>query len=260
MGNIRRAHGYFILKEVFLDFEPPVITITKPSPDQSFGLGETVIFEGLIEDNVGVESLLLNIDNQQWVDISNSMTGSGWVYVWPTEGIEVGWHTIYLYASDISGNTEEHSQSVILVDVTPPEISITSPKYGTELSPGTNIKLKGYCSDEVGIDILRLTISGVDVTEKIKKGIDIFDDQWSYSWEVPEYYNDGEYTITVTGNDFAGNPGSDSIKVKVETPAEPDKDKGFLGLPGFEGWLVIITMLGLGIISNKMNSRKAKRH
>jgi hypothetical protein len=258
-GNLTREYGYFILKEVFQDFEPPVITITKPSPDQSFGLGETVVFEGLIGDNVGVRSLLLNIDNQQWMDISNSIAGNGWVYVWSTEGIEVGWHTIYLYASDISGNTDELSQSVILVDVTPPEISITSPKYGTKLSPGTNIKLRGYCSDEVGIDILRLTISSVDVTEKIKRGIDISGDQWSYSWEVPEYYNNGEYTITVTGNDFAGNSGSDSIKVKVEAPAEPDKDDGFLGLPGFEGWLVIITILGLGIISKKMNNRKTKR-
>jgi hypothetical protein len=258
-GNNMRRYGNFELIEPFIDDEPPRITIIKPSIDEIFGLGETITLEGTVSDNVGVESLMINLDDGQWVDLTSTHEGTSWTYLWSTAGLPIGWHSYTIYATDSTGNSDELKQAIQLIDNIAPTVSITSPAAGSQITRGTTIGLEGEVNDNVEIDTVHLTITGVGgIDERIKRGIEVEIDRWDYSWEIPTYYSSGEYSITVTATDSTGNTESESITINIiaEKNAEKDKDKGMFGLPGFESVLFIFAVLFVLIIGAHSYKRK----
>jgi hypothetical protein len=146
-----------------------------------------------------------------------------------------------------------------LIDNIAPTVSITSPAAGSQITRGTTIGLEGEVNDNVEIDTVHLTITGVGgIDERIKRGIEVEIDRWDYSWEIPTYYSSGEYSITVTATDSTGNTESESITINIiaEKNAEKDKDKGMFGLPGFESVLFIFAVLFVLIIGAHSYKRK----
>jgi hypothetical protein len=259
-GNQIRVDGHFELIEPYVDLEPPEISIVKPLKDEMFGIGETITILGSVRDNIGVESLLINVNEQQWLDITDSITGTSWMYIWATEDLPVGWHTFKVYAADANGNTEEYEHSILLIDNIPPEVSISHPGPGVSVSKGSILDIEGSYSDNAGIDTVILHITGSGVNEKIRpgRGLSVGDGTWSYSWEVPTYYINGDYTITVTATDNAGNLDTDSIDVGVTSAKEDkkEKDKGFLGLPGFDIGIFLFAILTVLVIIGRSFRRK----
>jgi hypothetical protein len=256
-GNTERVFGYIILEEEYIDYLPPVLEILKPTSGETFEVGDTIVIEGIIEDDVGVESLMISTVTEQWEDITFSITGMNWIYKWSTEGadLDIGMHTIVLMASDTSGNTDDIEFNLLFLDLTAPEISIIRPLAGAEYTQGIQTELRGYCNDEFGIDRVELTISSSDVSEKIRKGIVTENSEWSYTWDVTDYYPPGDYTLTATATDLVGNTDTVTLDFKIIAPAKAkdDKDTGFFGLPGFEGWIFIFALVGLLFLIKSSN-------
>ena len=241
-GNTARIYGYLIFKEDIVDYSPPAIIIDSPAYGQTFEQGEQVIFEGTVEDNMGVFSLSLIIDENPPFSISFSEMDNSWSYLWTIPSDGIGKHEFEFTAVDLSGNQNEESVTIFVLDITPPEVIISNPSQGSGFDYGAQVEIRGELNDNFGIDNIELIISGNDINEKIKKGISYGDDQWSYSWEVTDYYPSGQYTISAEATDLSGNMNSDTISITINPKPEPKKDKGMFGLPGFESIILIIAL------------------
>lgn len=241
--NMARVFGNFKLIDEFTDIEPPVITINKPYSNQEFELGEQIIFEGTIEDNVGIESFKIQIDNEPWQDYPATVKQKQWIYIMETINYHLGSHIVTFQGADAAGNTAEESLIILLLDLTPPQVKINTPASDSEIAQGAQVTIKGTLYDQIGIEKIELIITGPADTEKIKRGITILGTQWNYIWEIPDYYPADDYILTATATDFAGNSESDSIRISVISTEEPKEDKGLFGLPGFEGLVLIFALL-----------------
>jgi Tol biopolymer transport system component len=118
------------------DVTPPVITIDSPRDGAQFALGQVVTAaygcndaESWVRTCVGTVSYGAALD-----------TGSP------------GTKSFTVTATDIAGNTATltHAYTVVAPDVTPPEITITSPQDGAQLLLGQSVSAAWGCADSGG--------------------------------------------------------------------------------------------------------------
>jgi len=112
-----------------------------------------------------------------------------------------GSHTIKVEATDAAGNTGS-ATSTFTVDATSPVVTITTPSDG-DVVPSTPITVNGTLDDD---SIAKVTINGkdYDVTVKAFEATDVA-------------LSEGENTITASATDAAGNTGSVSITVRLDS-------------------------------------------
>jgi len=125
-------------------------------------------------------------------------TGTPQLYTAPIS-IPDGIHTLYFYAKDKYGNTENPQSIQFKVDTVKPAITIISPQDNAVLN-SKDITIKGSLSEQGSV-----TINGVPVTVKP-------DLTFEYSTTIV-----GKTTFTIVAKDIAGNTSQTTLTVSLDT-------------------------------------------
>jgi len=206
----------------------PTATITSISPSPPT-VGEVVTFSGQGTDDGTVVRYLWtsSIDGELHNDTKASFS---------TANLSIGTHTIILKVQDEFGVWSEEASTSLVVNPKEnilPEVTITSPKNGTELK-GT-VKIKGSASDED------------DEVEKIDI---LVDGEWftatgSTSWEFEldtTKLDNGEYVLKVLAFDGEDYSNDTLLYFTVNNEKKDNDDGGFL--PGFELAGIVFACMG----------------
>ncbi|MBE3143819.1 MAG: hypothetical protein IMZ61_07845 [Planctomycetes bacterium] len=111
-----------------------------------------------------------------------------------------GQHTVLYYSDDIAGNVETEKSVSFKIDQTAPTITLTEEQIDL-----FDVKFTAEVSDETsGIDRVEFTLDGV---------LQYNDTQSPYEWT---WTGIGNYQVTATAFDFAGNSQSQSMSTPVE--------------------------------------------
>jgi len=125
-------------------------------------------------------------------------TGTPQLYTAPIS-IPDGIHTLYFYAKDKYGNTENPQSIQFKVDTVKPAITIISPQDNAVLN-SKDITIKGSLSEQGSV-----AINGVPVTVKP-------DLTFEYSTTIV-----GKTTFTIVAKDIAGNTSQTTLTVSLDT-------------------------------------------
>ena len=91
-------------------------------------------------------------------------------------------------------------------DVTPPQLTITSPQGGTQLQGGSTVSLSAQASDNIAVSKVDFVVNGALLCSQTIA-------PYTCSWHVPSRPNT-IYVIVVRAYDLTGNLSSRSIAVK----------------------------------------------
>jgi len=173
---------------VVLDTKPPVITVTAPA-DKSFTNNPQLAVKGSLDD----ASATLTLNGSQV-----ALNGSDF-----QQGITLtpGLNSITLTATDPAGNSATTTLTVTL-DTVPPTVAISAPVSGL-VTNNPQVTLSG-------------TLSKQDTTASVNNAqITVTNQAFSSLYTLTE----GDNTLTVTALDKAGNSGSASVNVVLDTQA-----------------------------------------
>jgi len=115
-----------------------------------------------------------------------------------------GIHNVTVVVEDIANNVAMDS-IIIFVDITPPNVRITSPRNETQLEP-SNITINWIASDNFEIKIFKIYIN-----ETLIKATD--------QTSITIYLDEGVWIIKVEAEDYAGNKGVSLVKIIVKSQA-----------------------------------------
>jgi photosystem II stability/assembly factor-like uncharacterized protein len=181
------------------DTTPPTSTITSPMPGATVLIitGTTVSITGTASDTGGsVARVDVSVDGGATYSAATGTTT--WSFSWaPTTPGSV---TIRSRAVDNSGNTQNPPAEVIVTvirDTTPPTSTITSPKTGTDILPGTTVNITGTASDAGGGTVARVDVSMDGATFRATGTT-----TWSFSWTPT---TPGRVFIIIRAVDNSGN-------------------------------------------------------
>jgi C1A family cysteine protease len=190
------------------DLTAPNVIISSP------GIGATV--SGLVSisvsasDNVGVTSVTLKVDNNT---TSISSTTSPFTLNWNSSSVANGSHSLSVTAQDAAGNAttsapvQVNVSNAVAGDGIAPSVSFTSPANGASLNANTNITVNISSSDNVGVTSRSITIDGSQVSTGS-----------SYTWNTSI---SGPHTLVAKAFDAAGNVGTSTISVTINTVVVP---------------------------------------
>src|SRR5437764_14838657 len=207
----RRSVGGIVKGGGKTDNTPPTITIT--SPGNAASVSGTIDVLATATDNVGVKSVALSVDGATVATSTTSPFTNSW-----NSGTAVnGTHTLTVTASDAAGNKSSSSIQVNVnngstADVTSPTASFSAPANNSAFDPNVGVTVNVSGSDNVGVTSISLSVDGTVVgTNNSSSG--------SFSWNTGSA--SGPHTLTAKAYDAAGNQGSTSITVTVNTIVLP---------------------------------------
>ncbi|EAA7671150.1 Ig-like domain repeat protein [Salmonella enterica subsp. enterica] len=164
-----------------------------------------------------VNSVQLSLDGGiNWVNATLTSDGV-WEYIWPTELVE-NTYTLTVKATDVAGNTATETLNFTIdTTLSTPTIMLDSADdSGTANDNKTNVKTPGFIIGGIDSDVTQVVVQvmrdgGSEEVELTQIG-----GQWRF---VPgSAWVDGDYTLTVTVKDEAGNiRHSAPLKVTVDT-------------------------------------------
>ncbi len=159
---------------------------------------------GTVSINVSYSDLTLDKAVIIINGVEHGITGST-IYTLDTTTLPDGDLTITLRVSDKAGHLTEKTITII-IDNTPPTISITSPANNTYVSGTVTVS---FTVEDANLEHAYLVIDGVkhDVT-----GMD------SYTLDTSSL-GDGEHTLTIWAVDKAGNIAESSVTIRVDNTA-----------------------------------------
>ncbi len=181
------------------------------------------------QDNVGIV-------DWEWVISAEDMppvrrTGESFEYVFSEPGV----YTVTLTCTDLAGKWDSDSMQVTVLDVTPPE---AVPPSSVEIKVGQIIELDGRGStDNVGVVTYHWHY------ELLGAPIDLYSPNITQAFDTR-----GNYTITLTVEDAAGNTDTASFYVLVKKPPKEEE-------PGF-GLLVALVAVVAAAVAMTVSRRR----
>jgi len=200
LGNVLAEFSGNNSIPLVVDNTPPEVEIT--SPGNGNYVHSTAEIHALASDRNGIKYTAFLIDGDE---LQNSSSGK---FQWDTTQFSEGQHNIEVLTSDTAGNTNSTSISVI-VDNTPPDVSIDSPDEG-ETVDGTfyiNVTASDPGAHASKMDnvmfYLGLTYLGSDTGAPYQMAVNTSN------------LSDGDYTVRVIGLDNAGNSKQSEVNITV---------------------------------------------
>ena len=202
-------------------FRRPDLNILSPSDESTHGLNEIVAIRGVATSPYTTTAVEINIDDGDWVTAADTSEGNEdawtkWEYLWDTTGSGLGLHSIKVRSTDESGQIISW-MNVTLVDVTSPELTITSPGNNSQFKVGNSIEIKGTASDNVRLASVDISVED-NPTVNISSQYD--GEMWTYTWDTAFTFP-GNYKIAVRGTDGSDNQVLDSIIISLVESTNP---------------------------------------
>ncbi|MEM3342327.1 MAG: PKD domain-containing protein, partial [Thermoplasmata archaeon] len=194
------------------DITPPVGVINAPSrwPEDSL-----LVVDALDSyDNTGIAVFRWDFDAQDGIDGNDSFgPAAGWIYDVP------GVYTITLHIIDIAGNTISTSWTITIEDTTPPSVNFTS--SGILNQPGNTTIFRVVWQEDKMLDFSGLNSSDNDPSGSLnytwdfdaangEENADAYGPTVLHTYDTP-----GNYTVTLTVRDRAGNINRSRIYVDI---------------------------------------------
>jgi len=201
------------------DPTPPTVSITAPA-DGAF-LRQTVLITATASDNIGVTSVTFLLD----ATTLGMDTAQPYEYSWDTSTASNGAHVLKAEARDAAGNVGS-SQVSVTVDNAPP---VAAAGADRSVSPGTVITFDGSAStDNVGVASYTWTFN--DGGPQTLTGIS----------PTYTFNNVGNFLVTLTVSDAAGNTATDVMWVNVTVDTAPPVARAGADQPVLQGALVTL--------------------
>ncbi len=170
-------------------------------------------------DNTGVTGYYLSTSA-----VPPSQYTAGWTSIAPTinykEDVSYtlgdgdGRNTIYVWYKDASGNMSDTASASIVVDTTPPAITVTSPTTDqTYTTANGTITISGSASDDIN-EITAIAWSNTGGRNETERK--------TIEWAIPNIkLEKGDNVITVTAMDSVGNTGIATITITYAEANNP---------------------------------------
>jgi hypothetical protein len=177
------------------DTTPPTVSITSPAANAT--LSGTVNVDMTANDNVGVSSVQLKIDN---ANFGAAIAAAPYVIAVNTTSLSNGNHILTAVASDAAGNSATSAQVPVKVNNTtntpPPTVSMTAPTNGATVN-GT-ILVTATAASSVGVASVQFQLDGANFGSLSTTA------PYSVSWNTTTSSN-GAHTLRAIAKDTAGN-------------------------------------------------------
>jgi len=189
------------------DRQAPAASISAPLANST--VSGLVAVDAVASDNVGVARVELKA-NGTIVALDST---APYRFSWDSTGVPNGMATLVATAYDAAGNSTAsaavsvnvvNSRSTILIDITPPVVSITNPVAG---SVSGNVSASVSASDNSGAAGISQELYIDGVLKAKGKGATL-----GYLWNT-RMIASGTHTLTAVAKDKAGNTSSSSVKV-----------------------------------------------
>ncbi|WP_371070154.1 non-fimbrial adhesin SiiE [Salmonella enterica] len=169
-----------------------------------------------------VNSVQLSLDGGiNWVNATLTSDGV-WEYIWPTDLVE-NTYTLTVKATDVAGNTATETLNFIIdTTLSTPTITLDSADdSGTANDNKTNVKTPGFIIGGIDSDVTQVVVQVMRDGHSEEVELTQTNGQWRF---VPgSAWTDGDYTLTVTVKDEAGNiRHSAPLTVTIDTQIDID--------------------------------------
>jgi len=203
----------------------PQATITSPAADAQLE-DNTVIFAGTVRDSEDSSDAL----EVRWYDnaapespMCEGTADSTGYTTCAAQNLAAGSHLITLQVTDSKGATDEASiEIVVLVELDPPTVTITSPLSGFTYYESDLVTFSGHVASADGSELGLSVIWNSDIQGDLFAGS--ADSAGATTFELP--LNDGTHIITLRAIDSEGAQGTASTAITVSPypPGQLDLD------------------------------------
>ncbi|MDC7218865.1 MAG: Ig-like domain-containing protein [Spirochaetales bacterium] len=221
-----------------MDKDIPQIIIS--SHEKGAYLSDTVDLMGTVQDTSGLNDLWIThreTDETERIKLKYDKDSGLYHFTYKinTKDLEEGVHNLMLSCTDISGSRGEEN-FLFYADNTPPDITILTPKEGSEVNG--KLILSGYAGDAVGVKRIFCRIDEEELEADVIPGSSF----WYLELNLAER-DFGNHNVEIVAEDNKGNFSIE--KLKFENSEESDLPKLSLFGTSLTGTLEKTVQIGL---------------